>query len=327
MDILQTTLENLMAQPEYLILAGVAISAFVIVQGLSGLTAGDSPATRRMHAGSIKKAHGADFDLVQGDNSDPHGLLKAFVPSSQKERTKLSGQLRRAGIVSKHAVRSFYAFRVVMGIFLPLLFVFAMALPPEILVQPHIADVVQKISWVHVMQIVTALMVAGFYVPALWVRGRIKKRRQAIEFSLPNALDLLQIAMEAGLGFDAAMMRVSHELARAAPEISQEFMIFQLELQAGKERQAALLDMAHRVDVEELTAFANVILQSNQFGTTVSTALNRYSTDMRFDRELRAQEKANRLPVQMSAVMALCMMPVLLLICLAPMLIRFMHMF
>ena len=151
--------------------------------------------------------------------------------------------------------------------------------------------------------------------------------RQAIEFSMPNALDLLQIAMEAGLGFDAAMMRVSHELARAAPEISQEFMILQLELQAGKERQAALLDMADRVGVEELTSFANVVLQSNQFGTSVSSALSRFSADMRLDRELRAQEKANRLPVQMSAVMALCMMPVLLMICLAPMLIRWINMF
>tara|TARA_R110002049_G_scaffold10127_3_gene50474 strand:- start:185170 stop:186153 length:984 start_codon:yes stop_codon:yes gene_type:complete len=327
MDFIQIALDTLTARPEYLILAGVAISAFVIVQGLSGMMAGETATARRMHAGFLQQAHGADFDLLQGDDSDPHGLLKAFVPSSRKERSRLSRQLRRAGIQGKHAMRSFYSFRMIMGIFLPTLFVFAMALPTKTQVQLNIAHLLQNVSWFEVLQIVTALMVVGFYAPAVWLRGRINKRRQAIEFSMPNALDLLQVAMEAGLGFDAAMTRVSHELALAAPEISQEFMIFQLELQAGKERQSALLDMAERVNVEELTAFANVILQSNQFGTSVSTALNRYSADMRLTRELRAQEKANRLPVQMSAVMALCMMPVLLMICLSPMLIRWMHMF
>ncbi len=137
----------------------------------------------------------------------------------------------------------------------------------------------------------------------------------------------MQIAIEAGLGFDAAMVRVAHEMARVAPEISQEFMMLQLELQAGKERQAAFLDMAKRTQVEEVTAFANVILQSSQYGTSVSKALRTFSADMRQDRELRAQEKANRLPVKMSAVMALFMMPVLLIICLAPMAIRWINMF
>lgn len=327
MDMLQNTLSTLLASPDYLILAGIGLSAFVLVYGLSGFFASEAPATRRMRVGSVTQPHGADFDLIQGDDSDPHGLLQAFVPSSREERSKIAKKLHRAGIHRKHAVRTFYAFRTVVGITLPAAFIAAMALPVDIKAQLGIAQVLQNLSWINAIQIVTALMVVGFYGPALWLRMRIRNRVQAIENSLPNALDLLQVAMEAGLGFDAAMVRVSHELAHAAPEISQEFMLLQLELQAGKERDVAFLDMAERAGVEELTAFANVILQSNQFGSSVSTALNRFAKDMRFDRELRAQEKANRLPVQMSAVMAICMMPVLLLICLAPMLIRWINMF
>ena len=327
MEFLEGVLSTLTASPEYLVLAGIALSAFVIVIGLSGIMAGEVSTTRRMQVGSIKRAHAADFDLIQGDDSDPHGLLKAFVPSSQQERSKISKQLRRAGIQRKHAVRSFYAFRLVMGIILPILFAVALSLPAETQNHLKINHLMQSVTWLNAMQIVTGLMVVGFYGPSRWLRGRIKKRRQAIEYSLPNALDLLQIAMEAGLGFDAAMTRVSHELAHAAPEISQEFMILQLELQAGKERRVAFLDMADRVNVEELTSFTNVILQSNEYGTSVSGALKRFSADMRLDRELNAQEKANRLPVQMSVVMALCMMPVLLMICLAPMLIRWVNMF
>ncbi len=327
MDMLTDFIATLQASPEYLVLAGIGLSALVIVYGLSGMLAGAAPETRRMRAGAVTRAHGADFDLIRGDDSDPHGLLQAFVPSSREERSKIGKQLQRAGIKRRNAVRTFYAFRAFVGITLPALFIGAMALPPEVQAQLHISQVLQGLTWIHAMQIVTVLMVLGFYGPTLWLRSRIRQRTQAIERSLPNALDLLQVAMEAGLGFDAAMVRVSHELTKAAPEISQEFMILQLELQAGKERQAALMDMADRVGVEELASFANVILQSNQFGTSVSTALERYSKDMRQDRELKAQERANRLPVQMSAVMALCMMPVLLMICLAPMLIRWVNMF
>ncbi|WP_338548445.1 type II secretion system F family protein [Roseovarius phycicola] len=327
MDIVMDILTNLNLSLNHLILAGIGVSSLFVVFGLAGLFAGKDAAVRRMQGGSLVQAHGADFDLVQGDDSDPHGLLQAFVPTSREERTKVGKLLRRAGIQGKHAIRSFYAFRTLIGIALPVLFVAVLALPAEVQAQLNIARWLQNITWLNSLQIITALMVLGFYGPSVWLRLRIRKRRQAIEHSLPNALDLLQVAMEAGLGFDAAMIRVSHELAQAAPEISQEFMILQLELQAGKERQAAFMDMADRIGVEEVSAFANVILQSNQYGTTVSTALKRFSTDMRLDRELRAQEKANRLPVQMSAVMALCMMPVLLLICLAPMLIRWINMF
>ena len=327
MEVFQELIRNLASSPDYLILTGVALSAFAVVFGLSGVLAGPAPETRRMRAGALTRPRSEDFDLIQGDDSDPHRLLQAFVPSSREERSKIKRQLHRAGIKRRNAVRTFYAFRAIVGVTLPALFVAALALPPDLQAELRISGILQNVTWVHAMQIVTALMVVGFYGPSLWLRARIRKRTQAIEHSLPNALDLLQIAMEAGLGFDAAMVRVSHEMAHAAPEISQEFMILQLELQAGKERQAALLDMADRVGIEELTSFANVILQSNQFGTSVSTALNQFSKSMRFNRELRAQEKANRLPVQMSAVMALCMMPVLLLICLAPMMIRWMNMF
>lgn len=327
MDFIQDFLDGQNLPLQYLLLAAIAVSAFFVVLGVSGLAASDDTAARRMRVGSISRGHGQDFDLIQGDNSDPHGLLKAFIPSSKRERSRIGRLLKQAGIQGKHAIRTFYLFRVVMGFVLPTAFVLALALPTEMQVQLRIASLLQSITWLNALQIVTVLMVMGFYGPSFWLRYRINKRRQAIEHSLPNALDLLQVAIEAGLGFDAAMVRVAHEMAHAAPEISQEFTILQLELQAGKERQAAFMDMAARVGIDEVNSFANAFLQSNQYGTSISTSLRRFAVDMRLDRELRAQEKANRLPVQMSAVMAMFMMPVLLLICLSPMLIRWVNMF
>ncbi|WP_170381614.1 type II secretion system F family protein [Ruegeria atlantica] len=327
MEAIQDILNDPNLPLQYLLMGGIAISVFFVVVGVSGMATSDDTAARRMRVGAVSGGHGADFDLLQGDNSDPHGLLKAFVPSSKRERSRVGRLLKQAGVQRKNAVRTFYLFRIIMGLVLPTAFVIAMALPLELQIQLGVASALQGVTWINALQIVTALMVIGFYGPALWLRRRVRKRRVAIEHSLPNALDLMQVAIEAGLGFDAAMVRVSHELAQAAPALSQEFTILQLELQAGKERQAAFLDMADRVGVEEMHSFVNALLQSNQYGTSVSTALRRFATDMRIDRELRAQEKANRLPVQMSAVMALCMMPVLLLICLTPMVIRWINIF
>ena len=178
-----------------------------------------------------------------------------------------------------------------------------------------------------IFYVTTVLALVGFYAPYLWLKNRIAARKQRIWESLPNALDLLQVSVEAGLSFDAAIVRVSHELSGVAPDIAAEFMMLQLEIQAGKDKQKAFLDMAERTSVEEMAAFANVILQAGQFGTSISNALTTYADEMRLSRELRAQEKANRLPVQMSGVMAVMMMPALLIICLAPMLIRWIRMF
>jgi tight adherence protein C len=96
---------------------------------------------------------------------------------------------------------------------------------------------------------------------------------------------------------------------------------------AGKGRENAFNDMADRTSLDEMRAFSNVILQSKQFGTSVSQALNTYAVEMRMDRELKAQEKANRLPVLMSGIMAALMMLALLLICLTPVIIRMLSVF
>ena len=308
-------------------MAGLAFGLILVVFGLSNAFAGATPEMRRMRAGGMRRDPTEDYDLIQGADNNPHGLLRAFVSSSKSERTDIARRLRQAGLNGKGALMGYYTVRAVLGVVLPSTVVAIMILPPDIKASIGIGRILPAPTWAVTLQLVTISAVLGFYGPSLWLRQKIRSRRRAIWESLPNALDLLQISVEAGLGFDAAMVRVSHELGAVAPEISEEFMMLQLEIQAGKERQTAFLDMAARTNIEEVTSFANVILQAAQFGTSVSSALNTYAEEMRIDRELKAQEKANRLPVQMSGVMALCMMPVLLMICLSPMLIRWVRMF
>jgi tight adherence protein C len=155
----------------------------------------------------------------------------------------------------------------------------------------------------------------------------VAERKQRIEEGFPNALDLMQISVESGLGFDAAMTRVGNELAEVSPDIAFEFLSVQRQVQAGRAREAALRDMADRTGVETVRAFANVVQQSMQFGTGMSEALITYAEELRETRELRAQEMANKLPVKMSAVLASLMLPALILLTVGPVLIRYIRFF
>lgn len=315
--------------PETLILVGIGLGALVLVFGLSAAFAGPGEEVRRMRGGSATASYSGGSvgaDLIRSYERRPEGFLKAFVPSSERERTTIGKKLRQAGFHSKNAVRDFYAVRSLLAAILPLIFLGFLFLPTDQSLPFGIGSGLGQIGAIGTFQALTALIIVGFYGPAVWLWLRIRKRRQAIEFGFPNALDLLQISIEAGLGFDTAMTRVANELSRASPAISEEFLMLQLEIQAGKDRDRAFLDMAERTKVDEVSSFANVILQAGQFGTSVSEALSTYATEMRTNRELRAQEKANKLPVQMSAVMAALFMPALLMLTLGPVVIRWMSM-
>ena len=118
-------------------------------------------------------------------------------------------------------------------------------------------------------------------------------------------------------------MRVANEIRPVAPDLCDEILLAQNEIQAGRDRDKALLHMARRTGVDEVTSFVNVVLQSARFGTPMSDALKTYAEEMRTTRELKAQEKANKLPVQMSAVMAALMLPAILMLTLGPVVIRY----
>jgi tight adherence protein C len=119
------------------------------------------------------------------------------------------------------------------------------------------------------------------------------------------------------------MIRVANETVTSAPEISEEMLIAQREIQAGRSREKALFDMAERTGVAQVSSFSSVVLQSIQYGSSISEALTVYSEEMRQSRELRAQEMANKLPVKMSAVMASLMLPSLVMLALGPVVIRY----
>lgn len=305
--------------PLVLVQIMVGAGLFIAVLGIgSVIQIGPSPQRRRILAVSTNSS-----DIVRPTDNDPTGAFRLFVPHSGNERTKIALRLRQGGIHSTNAVRSFFLIRIALALVLPAVFIasswFGYLLPS------FFGPVVEQLAKLDTSQVfiyAVALVVAGFYGPSLWLQKRVSKRRKEIERGMPGALDLMQITVEAGLGFDAAMNRVAHELTRFCKPISDEFTIVQLEIQAGKPRDQAFAELERRSGVQEMASFSNVIQQATEFGTPISEALETYAVEMRTDRELKAQSKANQLPVKMSGVLAGCMMPVLLLIMLTPVAIR-----
>lgn len=262
--------------------------------------------------------------MLAPDEASEGLLEKVFVPAEAKERGKLRRDLAIAGLRGKNAALIYNLMRFGVGLGVPALIAFLYFNPGLVPLPDAVAQPFYSLQTSQITLYCSALIVVGFYGPALWLSARVSERRTRIELGFPNALDLLQVGVEAGLAFDAALARVADELQSVAPEICDEFRVVQQEILAGRPREAAYRDMADRLGIEEAYGFANVVMQSMRFGTSISTALLTYSGEMRQRRELRAQEKANRLPVLMSAVMASLMMPALLIVTIGPVALRYM---
>jgi tight adherence protein C len=155
----------------------------------------------------------------------------------------------------------------------------------------------------------------GFFLPHLMLSSRITNRQREIRKAMPDALDLLTICVEAGLGFDAAMSKVSEKWDN---QLALAFARTIREIQLGKTRRDAMKDMADRLDINEMTSFVAAIIQSEQLGVSMAKILRIQSDQMRIKRRQRAEEEAHKAPVKMVLPMAFLMFPTILIIVLTP---------
>jgi tight adherence protein C len=162
-------------------------------------------------------------------------------------------------------------------------------------------------------------MGAVFYlIPDMWLKVRIQKRRERIRKSLPDALDLLVICVEAGLGLDQAMLRVGQELTISHPDIHQEFMQVNLEQLAGKPRLEAWKSAADRTQIAEFSLFVSMLTQADRFGTPIVRALSRFGDEIRLKRRQRAEELAAKSKIKILFPLVLFIFPCIFVVLLAP---------
>jgi tight adherence protein C len=158
----------------------------------------------------------------------------------------------------------------------------------------------------------------GAVLPDLWLRRAILRRQEAIQFALPDAMDLAVIAVEAGLGLDQALMRVGDEIVTAHPELADELRLRNLEINMGRSRSDALRNLAERTGVEDLKALVAILIQTDKFGTSVGQALRTFSESLRVKRRQRAEELAAKLAIKMVIPMVVFIFPGVFIVILGP---------
>jgi tight adherence protein C len=160
--------------------------------------------------------------------------------------------------------------------------------------------------------------VAGFILPDFWLGRKVKGRQQLLRLALPDALDLLVICVEAGLGLDQALLYVSQELRVAHPELCAEFDLVNAEVHVGKSRMDALRSLATRTGVDDLQALVSTLIQTDRFGTSVAQSLRIHSDDLRLKRRQRAEEMAAKTTVKMVFPLVFFIFPALFVVILGP---------
>jgi tight adherence protein C len=315
---------------EVLLAASAGFGVLLLLIGLIAALRRPDPALARIAA--ISRHRGQDRKdrmFLMPSEKGPGALMKAFIPSEKDKRSALQRKLMQAGLTGANAVQAYTMVRVGLALGLPAAFlaILNIARLSDIWLPNDLRDLLLGLSTIRIYQTLSVLVAIGYFAPAYWLESKVKARKLRIEESFPNALDLMQVSIEAGLGFDAAMTRVGNELKRPSPEIAQEFLIVQYQVQAGRPRELAMRDMAERVGLDSIHSFSNVVNQSIKFGTSMAQAMTTYADELRQTRELRAQEMANKLPVKMSAVMASLMLPALVMMTIGPVVIRYIRNF
>jgi tight adherence protein C len=234
--------------------------------------------------------------------------LGNFIPHSPKDVTVMQKRLIRAGIRNDSALKLLYGAKVLCGVLFPVL--------AGIAIGGADTDPSNKIMFVLVAA------GAGFFGPNEYVRRLASKRQHQIARGLPNALDLLVVCVESGLGLDQAILQVSKELDHAHPEISEEFGFVNLELKAGKRRVEALRNLAERTGVDDLKKLVAVLIQADRFGTGIAQSLRAHADFMRIQARQTAEEKAAKLGVKLIFPIFFCILPSLFVITVGPVVMR-----
>jgi tight adherence protein C len=236
-------------------------------------------------------------------------LAQDVLPRNPQEVSLFQGRLIRAGFRDRSAINIFYASRVLVPILLAVL---------------ATVTGLYKISPIFIY---IGSAGVGFMLPEFWLGHRISSRHQKIAIGLPEALDLMVICTEAGLGLDQAMARVAKEIRLSQPEISEELILVGLEQKAGKARAEALRSFSDRVDIDSVKMLTTTLIQSDTFGTSVSKSLRVYSDTMRTRKGQNAQEMAAKTTVKLVFPLVLFIFPSLFLVILGPVGIKIMESF
>ncbi|MCA1591692.1 MAG: type II secretion system F family protein [Acidobacteria bacterium] len=239
--------------------------------------------------------------------------LGRIAPPSAAEADKLQKQLMTAGYRSASAPVVYRALQLASLVAFPA----AVALVCAVVGRP----LGSAVMWI------LAAFIAGFMLPRYCLKRMIKSRQQRVRWGLADALDLLVVSIEAGLGLNAALIRVGEELKDVHPEISEEFELTNLEIRVGRERDEALRNLAERTGVDDLRSLCAMLIQADRFGTSIARAVRVYADSLRTKRRQRAEQAAQKAAVKLLFPLACFLFPTLFIALLGPAFINLMDTF
>lgn len=278
----------------------IAVTAFLAI-GLLAAPVILKPTPEAARLAEVIQSNRPDQRRVKGKEQVQEGILKAARELRGRlglgENSKLKERLFTAGLREAHFYDIFFALQCA----LPLVGAFAGS---------FIKD--NEFFWIF------AGLIVGYMLPDFWLTWKTKKRKNCIRRSMPDAIDLLVICVDAGLGLDQALLRVGQELELSHREINEEFTQVHLEQRAGKMRLDAWRSLADRTRIEEFNAFVSMLVQSDRFGTPIVKALGRFSEELRTKRRQRAEEAAAKTKIKIIFPLVLFIFPCIFIVLLAP---------
>ncbi len=306
-----TMIEDLLENRLVLILI-IAVAAFMFARGLLAvLSWAANPARRRLGAvGTVAAEATRDWGSVVTAAVQP--FARYVMPSSNKEFGSMQDRLIKAGFQSPDAVAVFYGLKTVLAVLFFAAYMFASSWLPK--------------SY-HPVLFAAAAALLGLTLPNFILNRMVERRQRVLRHAFPDALDLLVVCVESGLGLGAGLQRVAQELHISYPDLATELERVNAEMQAGMDRELALRNLATRTGLADIRSLVGVLIQTMRFGTSIADALRVYSEEFRDKRTQLAEEKAAKLGTKMIFPMVLCFFPSFFVVAVGPAIIRIMKVF
>jgi len=297
-----------------LLVGVIALAAFLFaVSILFTLSWALDPARRRLDSlASATAEAGRSWAAAITNIVQP--FARYVMPTNSKERGTMQDKFTKAGIDSQRAMPIFYGIKTVLALLFLVLWMMASTLLPQLTSR-------------QVLFYGALAACIGLTIPNFVLNRMVERRQRAIRNAFPDALDLLVVCVESGLGLAAGIQRVARELDVSHPELAGELERVNAEMQAGMERELALRNLAARTGLEDIRSLVGLLVQTMRFGTSVADALRVYAEEFRDKRMQSAEEQAAKLGTKMIFPMVLCFFPSFFLVAVGPAIIRLVQAF
>ncbi len=321
MDSIMLTLSTWISNPstqQIMFVVTISGSIFAFALGMSYLVLGSSnPVRKRLKVIDSDQYDELDYDPGRRRVNLDSVFGKAaqwLIPTSEIELTKTTKQLTYAGFRSPNALQTFYGIKAVLVVLLPAVVLF----------------IVQWLPQVTGRQMLYAMCVAcaiGLFGPNYALDKLVQKRIKSLRDGFPDALDLLVVCVESGLGLNAAIKRVSEEVSVSHRELGTELALVNAETRAGMDRARALRNLADRTGLDDIRGLVSMLVQAMRFGTSVADTLRIYSEEFRDRRMQKAEEQAAKIGTKLLFPLVFCMFPSFFTVAIGPAIIRFIDVF